>query len=132
MPICPYCKTKMSLSSRKVKISVIRKVSKFQYVCHNCFSRGPLADNESEANIKTVSPTIFQEIENIAKDKNFELSDNADKIIKAKLRMFGEEDWRRCPCSSDDIDRFCGSEKCELDTYNNNHCHCNLFLFKAK
>jgi len=132
MPICPYCKTKMSLSSRKVKISVTRKVSKFQYVCHNCFSRGPLADNESEANIKTVSPTIFQEIENIAKDKNFELSDNADKIIKAKLRMFGEEDWRRCPCSSDDIDRFCGSEKCELDTYNNNHCHCNLFLFKAK
>ena len=39
---------------------------------------------------------IKAELEKIAKDNNYTLTNNVDRIINAKLRFFGEENWRNC------------------------------------
>lgn len=132
MPKCPYCNHEMKIVSKRNVVSPSTKKTVFRYVCHNCYARGPVADSELECKVKTLSPAIKEEMIKIAKDKNFEISENMEKIIKAKIRMFGENDWKKCPCCVGDDDRYCGSEQCELDTYRENHCHCNLFLFKEQ
>lgn len=38
------------------------------------------------------------ELEKIAKDNNYILTNNVDGIINVKLSSSGEENWRNCPC----------------------------------
>lgn len=69
---------------------------------------------------------IKAELENIAKDNNYTLTNNVDRIINAKLRFFGEENWRNCPCVQDG-NHACLSETCRRQIESKGVCHCNLF-----
>ena len=63
-------------------------------------------------------------IEKEAGENHFELTDNADKIIKAKLKL---NLGLSCPCHPDDTDAYCISPKCKAATQLLGHCCCNLF-----
>ena len=66
------------------------------------------------------------ELEKIAKDNNYTLTNNVDRIINAKLRFFGEENWRNCPCVQDSK-HACLSDACRQQIELKGVCHCNLF-----
>ncbi|MBQ9737902.1 MAG: hypothetical protein IJV75_00095 [Alphaproteobacteria bacterium] len=74
-----------------------------------------------------VEERIKSEIKEMADNIGFDLTDNVDKIIKAKLRFFGEENWRKCPCDRGNEERFCCSNQCQKDVNENGVCHCNMF-----
>ena len=73
---------------------------------------------------------IKQTLEELAIANDFDLSSNVDKIIAAKLRFFGADEWRRCPCDRDNNGRFCCSTQCQKDVRETGACHCNLFKRK--
>ena len=66
------------------------------------------------------------ELEKIAKDNNYTLTNNVDRIINTKLRFFGEENWRNCPCVQDSK-HGCLSDACRQQIELKGVCHCNLF-----
>lgn len=73
---------------------------------------------------------IKQEIYNIAEKNNYKVNEETvDKIINAKLRFFGEENWHKCPCVRDD-EHACLSLACSEQIESTGKCHCNLFLKK--
>ena len=75
---------------------------------------------------------IKQEIYNIAEKNNYKVNEETvDKIINAKLRFFGEENWHKCPCVRDD-EHACLSLACSEQIENTGKCHCNLFLKKEE
>lgn len=69
---------------------------------------------------------ILDNMQEMAVGKGFILTDNAEKIAKAKERMFGD-DWKRCPCDGNNPLRFCGSKICEFDVKEHGICHCTCF-----
>ena len=69
---------------------------------------------------------IKAELEKIAKENNYTLTNNVDRIINAKLRFFGEENWRKCPCVQDS-EHACLRDKCRNQIEPTGKCHCNLF-----
>lgn len=73
---------------------------------------------------------IKAKIEELARINNFDLTDNVDKIIRAKIRFFGEEEWRGCPCDRDNASRFCCSTQCQKDVRETGLCHCSMFKRK--
>lgn len=73
---------------------------------------------------------IKDKMQELANINGFELSDNVDKIINAKLRFFGEDEWQKCPCDRDNKERFCCSQLCQTDIRTNGECHCRLFIKK--
>lgn len=75
---------------------------------------------------------IKEKMEKLAKLNGFTLSDNVDKIINAKVRFFGENEWQRCPCDRDNNERFCCSQLCQTDVRVNGECHCRLFEKKER
>lgn len=72
---------------------------------------------------------VKRRIYRIAKKYNFEIK-NEEKILRAKMMIFGDGDITRCPCDATNPNRFCGSALCIHDTIHNNHCHCNLMHAK--
>lgn len=64
-------------------------------------------------------------LKEIAKDNGYELSGNLESIAKAKLRFFGLENLRLCPCDRES-DRACVSEHCKQDIERDGICHCSL------
>ena len=70
-------------------------------------------------------------IKRIAKKFNLDVK-NKNKIINAKILLFGKGDVKRCPCDAQNPERYCGSLRCLADIQNNGHCHCNLFHLKDK
>lgn len=80
---------------------------------------------------KTVRHGLVRILNRLAKQYDFEL-DNIDKIVNAKMMLFGRhgEDVKRCPCDANNPKRFCGSTQCIADTVYHGHCHCRLFWFK--
>lgn len=66
-------------------------------------------------------------IKQIAERFDFELN-NFDKVMNAKKIMF--DDMLRCPCDSNNPDRYCGSARCIADVVYKGHCHCSLFWYK--
>jgi len=72
---------------------------------------------------------IEQNIEQMAQDNGWVISNNAQRIAKAKLRFFGVDQWQRCPCyPPDDTEHGCGTEACTKDIETSGKCHCNLYL----
>lgn len=69
---------------------------------------------------------LLAKISTIAETNGFGVSENAEKIANAKLRMFNEE-WWRCPCDGSNKERFCCSQLCQSDVRNQGQCHCGLF-----
>ena len=72
---------------------------------------------------------IKERIEKIANKRDFEVK-NKDKIIRAKLMLFKNDDVTRCPCDASNPNRYCGSALCIADTIYKGHCHCSLFFAK--
>lgn len=75
---------------------------------------------------------FIRKLKTMAEKYGFELSGNIQKIVKAKLVMFGKKEMHRCPCDGNNPDRFCGSELCISDVKTKGKCHCGLFLRKDK
>lgn len=72
--------------------------------------------------------------ENILKEasiNNLGVTENIDKIAKAKLRFFGVDEWHRCPCySKEDTEHGCGKPACLETIKQDGICHCRLFTKK--
>lgn len=75
---------------------------------------------------------IKDKIRELALINDFDLTENLDEIVKAKLRFFGEYDWFLCPCDRESDERFCCSIRCQKDVKETGMCHCNLFKRKEK
>lgn len=69
---------------------------------------------------------IKEKIRQTAEKNNLDLTDNLDKIAKAKCIFFGTKLWMKCPCDPDS-DRACISKHCKQDIENNGICHCGLY-----
>ena len=72
---------------------------------------------------------IKSRIARVAKAHDFEVH-NRDKIVNAKMIMFSADDVYKCPCDSNNPNRYCGSALCITDTVTKGHCHCQLFYAK--
>ena len=74
---------------------------------------------------------IEENILKLANDNNWNISKNAPKIAKIKLKFFGIESWERCPCyPPEDKIHGCGTIACAETIEKEGKCHCNLFLKK--
>jgi hypothetical protein len=69
----------------------------------------------------------YRIIKSIKKKFGFDVK-NKDKIIRAKTIMFDKGEQHRCPCDSQNKNRYCGSALCIADVVYKGHCHCNLFF----
>ena len=79
--------------------------------------------------VKTVNG-LLQIIDRVAEAHGFELGENKEKIVKAKLMMC-QEDLKLCPCDhTPESKRYCGSPTCVKETRKNGCCHCKLFRRK--
>lgn len=70
---------------------------------------------------------ILENMLEFAKENNISTTKNVDKIARAKNMMFGEEEWKRCPCDGQNPDRYCGSTLCMNDIKEKGICHCNCY-----
>ena len=68
---------------------------------------------------------IYEEMQNIAKAYNLELTDNAYKI--AMFRERTKLPMNKCPCAPLDEKRGCIGEKCWEELNSAKICHCNCF-----
>ena len=86
----------------------------------------------NEADINTVRGFLKEKVEAFNKENpetQIELTDNVDRIIKAKLRFFGIDNWSKCPCVQDG-QHACISETCKQQILNKGICHCSLMKLK--
>lgn len=74
-----------------------------------------------------MSDFILEKLKQVAESNGFGISENAEKIARLKERMFGEEEWERCPCDGMNKERFCCSQLCQSDIRTKGLCHCGLF-----
>jgi len=75
---------------------------------------------------------VKNELSKIANNYNYDIDQsNLEKISKAKLRFFGKDNFKKCPCyPQTDIEHGCGSNKCLAEIDITGTCHCNLFKLK--
>ena len=66
-----------------------------------------------------------QIIAKMAHEYGVELTENAPKI--AKFRARAGITMNKCPCSPNDEERYCISEKCMAEIMTEGHCHCNCY-----
>lgn len=71
---------------------------------------------------------LLLQMEQIAKDKNVLLSNNA--IKKARARALLNIPLTQCICDKGNTSKFCISEKCLKDIQENGICGCRTFLRK--
>ena len=71
--------------------------------------------------------TILEKMLKNCAEHGYISTDNIEKIAKAKNMMFGESDWRRCPCDGHNENRFCISETCRQDIERDGVCHCRFY-----
>ena len=64
-----------------------------------------------------------------AKEAGVELTENTEKIARARVRM--GLPITVCPCASSDTDRGCISPKCLKEINEVNTCHCNCYCKKG-
>ena len=69
-------------------------------------------------------------LENCSKE-GYEPTKNIEKIAKAKTMMFGDAEWKRCPCDGNNAERYCISELCKSDIERDGICHCHCYTKKA-
>lgn len=74
---------------------------------------------------------IEENIKTIAINNDWDLTKNLHNIAKAKCRMFGIENWRKCPCyPKEDNIHGCETDACTKTINEEGICHCNLFKKK--
>lgn len=69
---------------------------------------------------------ILQFMTQKALENGYFLTENASKIAKAKMRFFGLEHWKKCPCDPNS-DRACISSHCKKDIEQLGICHCSCY-----
>lgn len=70
-------------------------------------------------------------IKEIAVKNNWDLTSNVHNIAKAKCRMFGLDNWKKCPCyPKEDNIHGCETKACTQMIEEDGICHCNLFKKK--
>ena len=74
-----------------------------------------------------MSDFILDKLKQVAETNGFEITGNAEKIARLKGRMFGDDEWYRCPCDGFNEERFCCSQLCQSDVRAKGLCHCGLF-----
>lgn len=67
-------------------------------------------------------------IRKMAKEYGVELTENAHNI--ARFRERTQLPMSKCPCSQNDEDRYCISEKCMADIMSTGVCGCRCFKKK--
>ena len=70
--------------------------------------------------------TILEMMLENCKKAGYYPTDN-EKIAKAKNMMFGEGEWRRCPCDGTNEKRYCISDLCRSDIERDGICHCRCY-----
>lgn len=67
-------------------------------------------------------------IREIAKEFNWDVTENLARIVKAKLMFFGIDEWYRCPCYKPTETQYgCGTKACREQIERDGICHCNLY-----
>lgn len=69
---------------------------------------------------------VIEEIKKLAEENNFGLTYNVERIAAAKVRFFGVDNWKKCPCVNDG-EHSCISPKCREQIEKEGVCHCNLY-----
>ena len=69
---------------------------------------------------------ILENIKECAREHSYGLTPFAERIAAAKLRFFGVENWRNCPCVRDGLHSWI-SDVCKGDIEHDGVCHCNLY-----
>ncbi len=72
-------------------------------------------------------PTILEMMLENCKNAGYYPTPNIEKIAKAKNMMFGEGEWRRCPCDGQNEARYCISDLCRSDIERDGICHCHCY-----
>jgi len=74
--------------------------------------------------------SILEKMQETCTKNNLYPTANIEKIARAKMMMFGENEWSRCPCDGNNPSRFCLSEMCKADIASKGVCHCNCYTNK--
>jgi len=77
-----------------------------------------------------MSSILEKMLENCASE-GYEPTKNVEKIAKAKTMMFGDENWKKCPCDGANEERYCISDLCKSDIERDGECHCHCYQRKA-
>ena len=71
--------------------------------------------------------TILEKMLANCKEQGYEPTEHIEKIARAKTMMFGDEEWKRCPCDGHNDNRYCISELCKSDIERDGICHCRCY-----
>lgn len=71
--------------------------------------------------------TILEKMLKNCACEGYATTGNVEKIAKAKNMMFGEKDWKRCPCDGKNENRYCISETCKKEIERDGICHCRCY-----
>ena len=71
--------------------------------------------------------TILEMMLENCKNACYYPTENIEKIARAKNMMFGDNEWRRCPCDGQNAERYCISELCRSDIERDGICHCHCY-----
>ena len=84
---------------------------------------------KSKEEIEEELNTIKNLMKNKANVNNFVLTENFEKIAKAKYNFFAKKGLNplKCPCDADNEERYCISETCLKDIFKNGKCHCGCY-----
>lgn len=74
--------------------------------------------------------TILDKMKETCAAHNLYPTPNIEKIARAKMMMFGEHEWHRCPCDGNNPQRSCLSDLCRKDIEEKGVCHCNCYTNK--
>lgn len=71
---------------------------------------------------------LLSKIKQLAEQHNVAITDNAEKIAKA--RVLTKCDLDKCICDRDDAERGCISAKCMKEIQETGMCHCRCYKLK--
>lgn len=71
--------------------------------------------------------TTLEKMLKVCDKAGFQPTENVEKIARAKVIMFNETEWYRCPCDANNEQRSCISELCADDIKRDGICHCRCY-----
>ena len=81
--------------------------------------------------METELEIVVANIIECAKENNYEVGENVMRIARAKIKFFGVDNWKKCPCyPPNDTEHGCGTKACAEQIENDGVCHCSLYRRK--
>ena len=71
--------------------------------------------------------TILEKMLDNCKKAGYYPIEYIEKIARSKNMIFGDTEWRRCPCDGENKERYCISELCRSDIERDGICHCHCY-----